>query len=100
MNAIKKEKQRREVVHGFWISERGWKETDQFLGANPYEECMEGVLEQRSEWIKSSIRRRFHRYKECGIRLSTIRTMESADIISEIRWNRGRLFALSICKYT
>lgn len=44
MNAIKKEKQRREVVHGFWISERGWKETDQFLGANPYEECMEGVL--------------------------------------------------------
>lgn len=90
--------QRREVVHAAWISERGWIGTYQFLGANPYEECMEGVLEQRSEF--SSIRRRFHRYKECGIRLLIIRTMESADIISEIRWNRGRLFALSICEYT
>ena len=48
--------QRKEVVHAAWISERGWSGTDWFPGANPYEEYMEGVLEQRSEF--SSIRRR------------------------------------------
>lgn len=90
--------QGKEVVHVAWISERGWMGTYQFPGANPYEERMEGVLEQRSEC--SSVRRRFHRYRECGIRWLIIRTMESADSISEIRWNRGRLFALSIHEYT
>ena len=69
----------------------------QFCGANPYEEYMEGVLEQRSELrLKTEI----PPLKECGIRLLEIRTMQSADLISEIRWNRGRLFALSICEYT
>ena len=51
--------QRKEVVYVSWISERGCKGTNRFPGANPYEKCMEGVLEQRSEF--SSIRRRFRR---------------------------------------
>lgn len=41
--------QGKEVVHADLISERGWKGTEQFPGANPYDNRMEGVLEQRSE---------------------------------------------------
>lgn len=58
-------------------------------GANPYDNRMEGVLEQRSE--DSSIRRKIPPLKGMWYKTGHSPYHKSADFRSEIRWNRGNI---------